>query len=197
MIQADPNAKAFIFDMDGTMADTMPTHFVAWTQTADKYGFKFPENLFYDWGGVPSDVILERLKKEYALDFDVKEAEEFKENAFLELATDVKPLEEVTDLVKALHGNFPIACGTGSLKETAKMILKAIGMDIYFDIVITADDIERAKPFPDMFLKCAELMGVAPKDCQVFEDGGALEAGEAAGMIVTDVKPHLYGKKAN
>jgi HAD superfamily hydrolase (TIGR01509 family) len=65
-------------------------------------------------------------------------------------------------------------------------------MDCYFDILVSADDVEHHKPAPDTFLKCAELMGVEPARCQVFEDGEqGLEAARRAGMIPTDVRPYL------
>jgi HAD superfamily hydrolase (TIGR01509 family) len=67
-----------------------------------------------------------------------------------------------------------------------------IGFDGFFDTIVSADDVANHKPFPDTFLRCAEIMGVEPQFCQVFEDGEmGLLAAERAGMIVTDIRPYL------
>jgi len=85
-----------------------------------------------------------------------------------------------------------MSIGTGGKKDIAKLTLKMLGFDKYFDIIVSAEDVEHHKPYPDTFLKCAELMNVPPEFCQVFEDGEmGLIAAERAGMIVTDVRPYL------
>jgi HAD superfamily hydrolase (TIGR01509 family) len=70
--------------------------------------------------------------------------------------------------------------------------LKELEIDRLFDFIVTADDVDRHKPEPDTFLKCAELMGVEPEFCQVFEDGElGMKAALKAGMLLTDVRPFV------
>jgi HAD superfamily hydrolase (TIGR01509 family) len=84
-----------------------------------------------------------------------------------------------------------MAVGTGSNREKALDMLNKTGLLHYFDCVVTADDVEHGKPHPETFLRCAQLMGVDPEFCHVFEDGPAgLAAARDAGMMLTDVKPY-------
>ena len=84
-----------------------------------------------------------------------------------------------------------MSIGTGSTKTGAKKTLEVIEMQQYFDIVITADDIINPKPHPETFLKCAQLMGIEPKDCVVFEDGIlGMQAAVTAGMMVIDINEY-------
>ncbi len=111
---------------------------------------------------------------------------------FLEKIEDVRIIEPVARLAREYHGRLPMSLGTGGTRELAALTMKAIGMDRYFDVVVTADDVTRHKPAPETFLRCAELMGVEPRYCQVFEDGDqGLEAARSAGMVPTDVRPYL------
>ena len=81
-----------------------------------------------------------------------------------------------------------MAIGTGGSRRLALKTLEVIGLDRYFDILVSSEDVNQFKPHPETFLKCAELMGVEPADCEVFEDGIlGIEAAQAAGMMVVDV----------
>ncbi len=84
--------EGLIFDMDGTLADTMPTHFVAWSQTLSKYGIEFTEERFYSLGGVPALDILEMLAGEQGKVIDAAAVAEEKELLFEELLGEVRPV---------------------------------------------------------------------------------------------------------
>ena len=88
----------------------------------------------------------------------------------------------------------PVSAGTGGYRKVATRILKSIGILDRFDILVAADDVERHKPHPDTFLKCAEQMGVDPADCLVFEDAElGFQAARRAGMQLIDVRPYYRG----
>jgi len=90
------------------------------------------------------------------------------------------------------HGKIPMAIGTGAGRTSAMLQLTELNILSYFDYVVTADDVTRHKPEPDTFLRCAELMGVEPAYCQVFEDGElGMDAARTAGMLLTDVRPFV------
>jgi beta-phosphoglucomutase-like phosphatase (HAD superfamily) len=94
----------------------------------------------------------------------------------------------VTDLVRKYHGIIPMAVGTGGMRRLAFKTLEIIGLKSYFDVLVASEDVQNYKPHPETFLKCAELMGVNPVDCEVFEDGIlGMKAAETAGMMVVDV----------
>ena len=101
----------------------------------------------------------------------------------------VTPIDPVTALVQKYYGKLPMSVGTGGHREAVEKTLEIIGIRHYFDIIVTANDVVNHKPHPETFLRCSELMGVAPADCEVFEDGDlGIEAARSAGMIATDVR---------
>ncbi len=191
-IEINKNTRGLIFDMDGTLADSMPIHFKAWKLTAKENGFEYTEKQFLDTAGMPTLKIVPLINKELGLSLDPVEFSRRKEELFLENIGDLKLIEPVADIVRNYHNILPMSIGTGGKKEIAILTLKMLGFDKYFDIIVSAEDVENHKPYPDTFLKCAELMNVPPEFCQVFEDGEmGIIAAERAGMIVTDVRPYL------
>lgn len=191
-LEIHPHARGLIFDLDGTLADTMPAHFMAWQQIACEEGFEFPESRFYELAGVPTFTILEQMNQLYNLSMDTQAVTIRKEEAFLSFADQVFPIEPVIEIVYRYHQRLPLACGTGGIRKVAHYLLEKLDITQYFEAVITADDVDAHKPDPDTFLKCAEEIKISPEFCQVFEDGEpGIIAAQRAGMIVTDVRPHL------
>jgi len=100
----------------------------------------------------------------------------------------VRPLPLV-EVVKAWHSRRPMSVGTGSESAIAEALLTHLGLRHYFSAVVAADHVMHHKPAPDTFLRCAELMGVPPTECVVFEDADfGIQAARAAGMDVVDVR---------
>lgn len=177
-----------IFDMDGTLADTMPTHFVAWSRSMAAQGIEFTEERFYALGGVPAQVIIDLLAGEQGKTVDSHAIAEAKEELFLQLLKDVQPILPVKLIADLHREHIPMAVATGSLKWVAERILKALGIREWFAAVVGADDVENPKPAPDTYLKAAELIGVDPKRCHAFEDTElGMQAARNAGMEVIDI----------
>ena len=191
-LDIDPKAEGLIFDMDGTLADSMPIHFEAWRITAREHGFEYTEDQLYELAGMPTWRIVPVINERLDLNIDPEIFSRRKEQVFLELLTDVKPVEPVVELVYRYHNKLPMSIGTGGKREIALLTIKMMGLDKYIDILVAADDVKNHKPAPDTFLECARLMGIEPSLCQVFEDGEmGLKAAEAAGMIATDIRPYV------
>jgi HAD superfamily hydrolase (TIGR01509 family) len=179
----DRDFKGYIFDCDGTLADTMPLHYKAWSRLLREYGGEFPEDLFYAWGGKPSNVIIEELNKMYGLSMPVEKAVEEKESYFEELIHETLPIEPVLEIARKMHGKVPLAVASGGYRRFVEMTLEAIGVTHLFDAIICAEDYERGKPNPDPFLVAAKALGVPAGDCVVFEDSPlGVEAAQRAGM---------------
>lgn len=104
------------------------------------------------------------------------------------LLDNVKPLPLI-DVVKSYYGRLPMAVGTGSEHSMAEMLLRHLGLRDYFDAIVGADDVTKHKPEPETFLRCAELLGVRPDKCIVFEDADfGVEAAKRANMAIVDVR---------
>lgn len=191
--------KALIFDMDGTLADTMPGHFIAWSNLAQKYGFSFPEDRFYSLGGVPTwricKILLEEAGRE---DLDAHVLAEEKEAAFVKGLAHVKRLDPIVEIAEAHVGKLPMAVATGGYRRVADPLLEVLGIRDWFGALVTADDVENHKPNPDTFLKAAEALGVDPADCRAFEDTDiGLQAIRSAGMDAVDIRPLVAASVAS
>lgn len=188
-----PEVKALIFDIDGTIADTMPNHFKAFRKVLGSYDIDFTVDLFNRFAGVPILPQMNYLKEKYNPNNFVPEIVAVqKETEYRKSLSSAKPIQPILDVFLAHVGIFPIGCGTGGDRVVATKTLEVLGVLDKVDALITCDDVENGKPAPDTFLKCAELLGVEPQYCQVFEDGQAgIDAAIAAGMHVTDVRKYI------
>jgi len=191
----DPKAKALIFDLDGTLSDSLPLHVANWNWLGKKFGFTFDQKIVHEMTGKPTIMFAQRIIDDYGIKATPEEIVRLKQKLFRHYAHNLKPVKQVIEIVRRFYGQLPMAIGTGASRRSAEVQLLSLNIGHYFEAVVTADDVTHHKPEPETFLKCAEIMGVEPSVCQVFEDGIlGLEAAEKAGMIVTDVRPFVnYG----
>ncbi|HEX2969067.1 MAG TPA: HAD-IA family hydrolase [Bacteroidales bacterium] len=186
-----PGIKGLIFDLDGTLADTMPLHFQGWLTACKKFGAEIDNAFLRKHTGSPGWLIADEIIKKCNLNGNVTAAQIVAEKLalFSRDQHDVKPIEPVAQIARKYFGILPMAVGTGGHREAVERTLEITGLRKYFSIVITANDVSHFKPHPETFLKCAELMNVEPQYIEVFEDGElGLEAAVTAGMIATDVR---------
>ena len=185
-LDINPKAKALIFDLDGTLADTMPIHFVAYKNLLAEYGIAFTPELFDTLAGIPAIGTIQKLNEIFGTNMDPQEMGLLKEKEYEKMMFKMKPVLPVVKLVKRYYGKMPMAVGTGGYRRLAWKTLEILELDKYFTILVTTEDITHPKPHPETFLKCAEKMGVAPRFCHVFEDGRlGIQAAVAAGMMAT------------
>lgn len=187
--------KALIFDLDGTLADSLPTHINCWHKVCATFNYHFEERVMYELTGMPTRIFAEYVKSQSNCTLSIDEIIKLKQTYFYSMVSTIKPIEVMASFVKENYGKLPMSVGTGGGKKSSQMILEAIGLSKYFDIVVSADDVTSHKPEPETFLRCAELMSVEPSCCQVFEDGvKGMEAAIKAGMKLTDVRAfYNYG----
>ena len=162
-LRVDPKARGLIFDIDGTLADTMPSHFRSWQQVAERYGFDYPEELFYKLAGMPTAEIVRYINANQRKNLVADEVVRAKNQAYLGLNGEIRLIEPVFKLVTEFYGKIPMALGTGEYREIALVNIKLTGLDRYFDKIVTADDVTNSKPDPETFLKCAVLINIKKK----------------------------------
>lgn len=177
----------YIFDLDGTLVDTMPLHYRAWDIAMRQVGLQAPldEELFYALGGVPTRQVAELIARHYGLTIDLQAVFDHKESVFVELQKDARLIEPVVEFARRMSKTHPISIASGGPRVVVRGMLELTGLAALFpyDVVITPEDVEHGKPAPDMFLLAAKRMGVAPERCLVFEDAEpGMRAAEAAGM---------------
>ena len=181
--------KAYLFDCDGTIADSMPLLYVAWTKVLSEWNCEFPEDKFYAWGGMPIVDILNTLNKEQGLSMPVPELMVQKEALYFELLHELQPIPEVLEHILESHGRIPFAVVSGSARDSVEKSLETLGILDKFDTLVCAGDYTNGKPDPEPFLLAAERLGVAPEDCLVFEDTEmGIQSATAAGMASVKIQ---------
>ena len=180
----------YIFDCDGTLADSMPLHYKAWCVALKEHQCDFPIALFYELGGATTERVVEILNERHGYSLDPQITSEKKEKIFSEMIPEIAPIEPVVALVHELYGKIPLAVASGGRREIVLKTLTALGILHKFDAVVVAEDYLRGKPFPDPFLLAAERLGLDPSQCLVFEDTQiGIHAARSAGMQWVLVSP--------
>jgi beta-phosphoglucomutase-like phosphatase (HAD superfamily) len=199
MIPFDPTKyDGYIFDCDGTLADTMPLHYRAWKESLEgKLGHPsaFTEELFYRCGGMPAREIIRMLNREHGYGLPVDEFADEKEARFVELLPGIGPVQEVVDTLDQLGPGAKVAVASGGLTPIVHQTLTFLGLKVgpneKIQVLIGSDQVQNGKPAPDLFLLAAKSLGVKPERCLVFEDADpGFQAAKAAGMDFIDVRPY-------
>ncbi len=189
--------RAYLFDLDGTIADSMPLHYRSWMQAVEEAGGTFPEELFYSLGGVPLPRTVEILNERLGYSMDPAAVARRKEVLYLEMLPELKPIATVVDVIERERGRLKFAVVSGSPRESIVRTLEALGLLEDFPVLVGAEDYAHGKPDPEPFLTAAARLGVRAEDCLVFEDADAgIASAEAAGMRWVRI-PHAYERSAS
>jgi HAD superfamily hydrolase (TIGR01509 family) len=180
--------RAYLFDCDGTIADSMPLHYIAWRKALGEWNCEFDEDLFYAWGGMPIAEIISTLNVKHGLSMPVETVSRRKESYYLELLPQLKAVPEVLDHIEAQHGRVPFAVVSGSTRESVIASLSSLKLLDRFETLVCAGDYQKSKPDPQGFLLAAARLGVPPETCLVFEDTEmGIQAATAARMASVKV----------
>jgi HAD superfamily hydrolase (TIGR01509 family) len=176
--------QAFLYDCDGTLADNMHAHKAAYLDTAQQYGIALHPALIEELAGWPTIEVANEISKRYQVNFDPIAFADAKSARFIEhYIADTKPISFVVEHLKFHSGKVAIGLVTGGRRSTISKTIEVLGIGSYLDTIVCAGETPRGKPYPDPFVRAAEILGVDPAYCVVFEDGQpGVDAAIAAGM---------------
>lgn len=181
--------EGIIFDMDGTLVDSMPSHLEAWRLTCQHYGYPFDLEFMHGLGGVPTIETVQLLNQKYQQNYCARTVAITKRELW-DAMTVVPSLINVTvNILLKYHSSKPIGVGTGAERSHAEELLTHHDLMPKLSALVTATDVKNGKPHPETFLTVAKQMNVEPNKCVVFEDTeiGA-QAAKRAGMDCVLVK---------
>lgn len=188
------NYKAVIFDLDGVICTTDEYHYQAWKKMADGMNIYFDRTINNRLRGVSRmeslEIILEQyhgpaLSEERKVELATQKNDLYRESLHQMSPADLS--EEVKTTLDALRA-AGLKLAIGSSSKNTPFILGQLGLSDYFDAVSDGNNITRSKPDPEVFLKAAEMLGLAPSDCLVVEDAvSGAQAGHAGGFEVACV----------
>jgi beta-phosphoglucomutase len=188
--------RAFLFDMDGTIVDNMAFHTDSWLSFFARRGQTLDADEFFRaTAGRQGGEIMRAYLGEHLSDAEVALLNHEKESVYRELyAPHLKAVDGFDALIaQAKASGVKLAVGTAAPPANVEFTLDGLGLRRHFDAIVGAADVARGKPHPDVFLKAAELCGVAPENCIVFEDAPlGVEAARRAGMrcvVITTTLP--------
>ena len=162
--------QGIVFDMDGTLLDSMGSHIKAWQQTCEHYDYPFDREYLHSLGGVPSIATVEMLNEKYQLDHSPEAVARYKSDAWSKLDHNPTLIEQTMEVFEYYRPSMKIGVGTGAGRSQAEELLTYHGLLERIDVLVTSSDVKQGKPHPETFLTVAKHLGVAPEHCVVFED---------------------------
>jgi beta-phosphoglucomutase family hydrolase len=176
-----------IFDMDGTMIDNMPYHRKAWRELHKRYNVPMAEDFLPRTSGKTNSDIMPMIFGEGLFPERIEKLSREKEMLYRELyRPHMRLVNGLSEMLEALKAeNIPMCVGSSAPDENIDMVLDGLNIRHYFTAIIGASQITQGKPNPEVFLKAAAAMNLAPEQCVVIEDAVlGVEAARNAGMAV-------------
>lgn len=179
--------SAVVFDVDGVLVDSYLAHFQSWVALAEECGcHKMTEDEFRaTFGRTSRETITQLWPGDGLTDAEIARLDDRKEQIFRDmLRSDFRPISGAAELIDELKAaGFAIAAGSSGPPDNVFLVLDGLGRRDQFDAVVTGVDVHRGKPDPEVFLLCAQRLGMLPSSCMVIEDAVVgIEAANGAGM---------------
>lgn len=203
-IELVKQAKGIIFDLDGTLADSMGIWKDIDVVFLARYGQTVPDDLNSVIEGMSFSETAQYFKSRFNLPLSIEDIkEQWNDMAYDKYHSEIELKPGVAEFLPWLKARgCLIAIASSNSRELIKAVLSAHNIEKYFSVIVTSCDVNAGKPAPDVYLKTAKLLQIAPESCLVFEDVPAgIQAGKAAGMSVIavedDFSAHLQQEKAS
>ncbi|MEK6981549.1 MAG: HAD family phosphatase [Candidatus Micrarchaeota archaeon] len=190
--------KAIIFDMDGVLIDSQDLHFKAEIQTVKQFGHKITKKELIEYLGWNERAFWTEIIKKYNINTTVEELQRIERPIYEEiLQKNLKEDKKLQKLLKNLKTkNLKLAVASSSPRRWIKMVLVGLKIEEFFDIIVAGDEIKNSKPNPEIFLRAAKKLEIAPQECIVIEDApagikGANKAGMKSIALITKINKNL------
>jgi len=178
--------RGMIFDIDGVLVDSYEAHFLSWKQLAERHGRVCTEEQFADqFGRTTREVLQVQWSNANLSDDDLSRLDDEKEALFRDVIADQFPeMPGATEFIHQLiEAGWKIGLGSSGPEENVSLAVEKLNLERKVEAAISGNDVTKGKPAPEVFLKAAEKMDVAPRDCIVIEDAShGIEAAHRAGM---------------
>lgn len=185
----DEPYSGLIFDCDGTLVDTAPIHFLAVNEAMRPLGLEMAAEWYFARVGLTPEALFAEYERVHGVKIDTAELSLRYGPIFTANLERAKEVAEVAEVARANFGNVPMAVASNGHRKNVLATLEATGLISLFETVVSADEVAKGKPAPDVFLEAARRIGVLPADCIVFEDSDeGLEAARKAGMRSRDIR---------
>ena len=187
--------NAMLFDMDGVLVDSEPIHFAGRQRTLKRYGIDISAEELSNYTGILAKPFLRDIAEKRGVNIPIDEAAEFIPvdfNTEFE-SRKIEPIEGIKILLENLAAkNIPMAIASSSSPQLIRKMIKRLDIEKYFTALISGHEVKQSKPAPDIYLKAAESVKVAPENCVVLEDSrSGVVAAKAAGMYCIGFRsPH-------
>ncbi len=184
-----PDTKAILFDCDGTLVDSMPVHREVWQRIFAQHSFDITD----EWWDAWANVALLPFVRQAIPQATPADADALNDEAtvlYLDALHRIDPLEHVIQVARDQHGTVPLAVVTGGYRDVAVPTLDAAGITGLFDIIVTADDVTRSKPAPDLYVLAMQRLSADPLRCLAYEDSeiGMASARDAGVGRIVDIR---------
>jgi HAD superfamily hydrolase (TIGR01509 family) len=191
-------SRAVLFDWDGTLADTRQVVVETFQQVARKIGVEASAEFIERRIGTGAERTFKEILQDAGKTFDdklVKKLLDEKIKTEISLSRNVKLFPGALDLLKALQGKTRVALGSMNNRPVIEELLDSLQIKGFFEVVVTVEDVNKFKPDPEIFLKCAAKLGEKPGNCVVVEDSiFGVQAAGAAGMGCIAVLTGVYSR---
>ncbi len=163
--------KGVIFDMDGVIIDSEPLHFKIERELLEEIGGKITTEEHKKFVGTTDYYMWSTFKKQFNIKLSVEEIISIKKKRFIENIDKIKPVDNIFDLIKALHKeNYILGLASSNNKKVVNLIIEKFQLDRYLNISISGEEVSKGKPDPEIFLTTAKYMNLKPENCLVIED---------------------------
>lgn len=189
IVEALEKADGLIFDCDGTLVNSFPVYSKAWAAGFSLSGLTMSDVWYEERNGLSEHVLMDDFERDFNVRLDRDEVvSTMRAHYRKHLADALVEIESITSVARRLAGIMPMAVASGGSREIVTQSLEALGLTALFDVIVTFDDVLKAKPETDLFLHAANALNLPPHRCLVFEDSPQwIEAAHRAGMAVIDV----------